>query len=392
MCKKEFRAICLPAVLGVVMAIVLFTANTVQAQILPGLFKKNSNNNPWHTLPLHLPATAKITSLYHPSESDLEAAKNVRNSLINTERTERLAQQQEAPLINIGAPDDFDVSTSQIVVETRFIDCRPPAIAPKGLLPEHGWVLLPIAQKQKPPAMLRVNDLVQAEETPIAVGAICLTEQYTPTLIRFIDTGNFGTIMKHIQEDSQSNILQTPKVTMLSGQAGTVFDITEQYCGWLNSRDEKDAEIEIVKDGIRLDILPEIAEDGSVNLKKFQATFTVMIGQDRYPLDPDNEVVLEMPKLNTRTFNLPLTIPEGKTLLVAIPQASSPREEPKIPKAQPNLLCLAVTCTVITPETIAETEQNPAAEDTTKVAQAVTDSENLRQAEEEWRQFWLSAP
>jgi hypothetical protein len=70
-----------------------------------------------------------------------------------------------------------------------------------------------------------------------------------------------------------------------------------------------------------------------------------------------DEFVLEIPKLHTSRYNLPLTIPAGKTLLAVIPLESMAQETPRgkaKERTPPDTLCLAITCYVITPEVISE--------------------------------------
>ena len=373
--RKEFRIV----FLAMGFLLILLCANTAQAQILPRLF--NNNNKP--TPPKISP---EVSQAFRPSESDLEAAKNARNSLIDPEWTENRTNSEPLGFRPEEFSFNFDNSMPQVAVETRFISCTPQMIAPKGMLPEHGWVLLPIAQKQKGPAVLRVENIVGAEGTNLAAGALSITEQYTPTLFRFIDTEEFATISRqHMMGDS---VLQAPKVTLLPGQSGRISDITEQYYAWGNSKDET-PEIEMIPEGIRLNVRAEVTEDGSVKMTEFLATMTQLVGQEQYPLDPDNEVVLSIPKIYTQKFNLPITIPAGKTLLVAVPFANRLSEEPrnKSKATMPNTLCLAVTCQVIYQEQVAENEQKKAAEESTKIAQIMSDA---NQAEREWIQFMMN--
>ena len=379
--RKEYRIIFLA--MGVLL--ILLCANTAQAQILPRLFNTNSKKTP----PTISPEVARA---FRPSEGDLEAAKNLRKSLIDTERAEKRTETQPVGIRPEEHHLHFGNSTPQVAVEVRFIECTSQTIAPKGMLPEHGWVMLPITQKQKAPAALRVNDFVQAEGTHLGTGALSVTEQYTPTLIRFIDTEDFATVCRLAQGDSRSNLMQAPKITMFSGQSGRISDVTDRYYAWLNSRNEKDADIEILRDGILLHCLVEVAEDGSVNMKELQTTITQIIGEEHYPLDPDNDIVLTIPKLQTQKFNLSATIPAGKTLLVAIPHACRLSEEmrQKSKEDKPNTLCLAVTCQVIEQDVIAENEQVKSPEEATRIAQTAFDSENMRQAEEEWRRFMMN--
>jgi len=379
--RKELRIV----FLAMGFLLILLCANTAQAQILPRLFNNNSKPTPPKISP-------EVSQAFRPSESDLEAAKNARNSLIDPEWAENRTNSEPVgiPYFKIlqEKSQNIDDSVPQVVVETRFIECTSQMIAPKGMLPEHGWVLLPIAQKQKGPAVLRVENIVGAEGTNLAAGALSVTEQYTPTLFRFIDTEEFGTVRKHLIGDRQSHYLQTPKMTIVSGQSGQMYDITDECYTWTNSKNEP-PEMEIIPDGICLNVRAEVTEDGSVKMTEFLATMTQLIGQEQYSLDPDNEIVLSIPKMYTQKFNLPITIPAGKTLLVAVPFANRLSEEPrnKSKATMPNTLCLAVTCQVISPEQVAENEQKNAAEESTRIAQILSDA---NQAEREWIQFMMN--
>ena len=391
------------------MGLVYLCASPAQAQLLSRLFGNNK--------PQSEKIAPEVLAAFRPSESDLEAARNVRDALMDAERVAQQSPAEECTLKAEGIklevimdqvlrdfpletpkraidPEvmekfmrDYPPGTPQVVIETRLIECPSQFIAPKGMLPEHGWVVLPIAHQQKAPAALRLKDLLSEENANMAAGALNVTEQYSPTLIRFFDTKDFLTPLGLCQGDSRSSVLQAPKVTLLSGQPGYVSDITSHYCGWGNSKD--DASVEALQEGFTVKVQPEVQDDGSVHLKEFQAAFARIIGQERYTLSPDDEVALEIPKLQTRQFNLPVTIPAGKTLLVALPQPFDGgwiRERPRGRRAtdSPNTLCLAMTCQVITEEMIEESTQK-----VSRVKQEMYDSENLRQAEKEWERFFL---
>lgn len=382
--NANFRhTLCLLAALGFVFPY----ADTAQAQLLPQLFGTQRKQPPEPKV------SPELVRALRPSESDMQAAKNVRDSLIDTERNDQNVDQRVKPIEYTFAmtesPEPDDV-TPQVVVETRFIECPSRAIAPKGMLAEQGWVLLPVAYKQKSPAALRVKDLTDGENANLAAGVLNVTEQFTPTLIRFIDTEEFLSAMTHCQGDSRCHVLQAPKLTLLSGQQGKIRDTTDIAYGWTNSRD--DAVVEVMTAGTIVDVQPEVLEDGSVCMKEFQATFTQMIGEDKYPLDPDNEIVLSLPRLYTRKFNLPATIPAGKTLLVALPQSPTLQEEPrqKTRSIKLDTLCLAVTCHVITSETVAESPQNTEPDESTAAQTAMTESEFKRQVDKEWERFWMN--
>jgi hypothetical protein len=219
----------------------------------------------------------------------------------------------------------------------------------------------------------------------MAAGAMNVTEQCTPTLIRFIDTKELATILGACIGDSRSHILQAPKLTTFSDQPGYLCDTTDRAYGWSNSKDH--ANIEVFQEGMTVKCHPEVLEDGSIRMKELHAGFSRIIGQERYALDPNGETVLEVPKLQTRKFNLPVTIPAGKTLLVALPQpfGGVETEAPKGKRNRVDTLCLAVTCYVLTPEMIAESKSK-----VTKAKQEMYDSENMSQAELEWKRMWMT--
>ena len=404
------RTLCLLAT----WVLVLLCASTAQAQFLQQLFNPQSRQVP----PTHK-VSPEIAQAFRPSESDLEAAKNVRNSLFDAERAaqyspvdkteispemmefwesvqhlprdlrmEKFRELVESPPQPI--PCDFD-SMPQVCIETRLIECASWAIAPKGMLAEQGWVLLPIAQEQKAPAALRVSDLMSEDNTPPAAGVMNVIEQYAPTLIRFIDTDDFALGLQSVQGDSRSNLLQAPKVTIISGQSGRINDTTTVLYAWNNSKGDDGTAIEGLRDGTTIQYRPEVLEDGSVRMKELHVTFSRTIGTQRYALDPENEVFITVPKLQTRKFNLPVTIPAGKTLLVALPQPFDGGWVTEGPKGTrihdtPDTFCLAVTCHVFPAEVIAESTQK--VEKTTSQPE-LSDSENLRQTELEWQRVWM---
>ena len=396
--KNGRLAFCLFLALGLVYLCVASS----QAQLLSRMFgnKKTSSQG----------ISPEIVQALRPSESDLEAAGNVRNALIDTERVQQSrveghTLQAEGIKLEVYVDQflrdfpleppkreidpevmerflrDYPPGTPQVAIETRFLECPSQFIAPKGMLPEQGWVVLPIAHQQKAPAALRVKDLLSEENANMAVGALNITEQYSPTLIRFIETKDFSTILQLCQGDSRSNVLQAPKITMFSGQPGQVNDTIDRYYCWSNSKDHPI--VEALQEGVSVQLQPEVLEDGSVHLKEFQAAFNRIIGQERYALSPDDEVVLAIPKLQTRQFNLPVTIPAGKTLLVALPQPFDGGWVQEAPRGsrvndRHNTLCLAITCQVIAEEMMVESTQN-----VKRIKQEMFDSENKRQVEKE---------
>jgi len=376
--KISRRTLCLPCLL-VSYVLVFLSVGTVQSQRLPRFFS--------HRKPPVQKVSPEVLQAFRPSESDLEAAKNARNALIDTERAAQYAPveihhvkrtpeiQESLESIESMTPEMREIMqekirkivespprpipngndlTPQVCMETRFIGCSSQSIAPKGMLAEQGWVLLPVAQEQKVPAALRVRDLIGEDNTNMAAGAIHITEQYFPTLIRFIDTKEFPTIEGHIMSDARNNILMPPKVTTISGQPGELSDTMNHLYTWINSKDN--AAVEELWNGWSVKFHPEVLEDGSVRMKELQAVFTMLAGEKSYTLDPEGEVVLKIPKLQTRRFNLPITIPAGKTLLAAVPCENDWREMPKGTRVddRPNTFCLAVTCHVFTSEMIAE--------------------------------------
>ena len=216
--NKVRRTLCLFGAL----ALAILCAGTVHAQFLPRLF---GNKKPPTQSISH-----EVAQAFRPSESDLEAAKNVRNALLDAERaaqqpaeehtlevegikSETFVNQvlQEFPCewpkreLATEIPEEL-LTTPQVAIETWFIECPSQMIAPKGMLAEQGWVVLPIAQHQKAHGALRIHDLLSDDNTNMAVGAMCVAEQYAPTLIRLIDTEDFAVVQKHIMSDfSKSN-------------------------------------------------------------------------------------------------------------------------------------------------------------------------------------------
>jgi len=388
-----------------VYGLVFLCAGSVLAQILPRLF--GNKIQPVPTLP------PDLVQALRPSESDLEAAIHARNALIDAERaaqyapvttithnfgitpeqpkmpeTHVLSQEQlgqfrkeffESPPRPIPCDDD---SLPQVGVVMRFIECSSQMIAPEGMLAGQGWVLLPLAQEQKAPAAIRVRDLLDADNTPMAAGAINVTEQYSPTLMRFIDTEKLSALLDVCMSDSRSHVLMPPKMTMISGQSGRIYDMSDIPFTRSNAKDN--ATVEIMQEGVTVKLHPEALEDGSVRMKELHATFARVFGKERYSLDANGETVLEVPRLHTRKFNLPVTIPAGKTLLVVLPQPFDggwTQEGPKGSRVNhnPDTLCLAVTCHVFTPETIVDSKPKFFQAKPEKI-----DSENASQAQLDW--------
>ena len=325
-----------------------------------------------------------------PSSSDIEAAENARKALIDTERVEKrkaeqaastphvvtldlsdpsLLQKPQTIVIPSAMPPEFDESTPQVVVETRLLRCEPSKIAPNGFLAEQGWRFIPPAMDQKEPVRPRLADLTLEESPHLAAGVFQCDEYYLPALFRFFDDSQFGVILSECQSDSRANVLQAPKVTMISGQPGTVFDTTESFTVSVNSVVDPDANtyMDRYDQGTLLNLLPEVQDDGSVQMKRFTFQFRSVISHETFELVPgEEEPVLVCPKIKSWIFHFPVTIPRGKTLVVAMPyenriENETPDDYFGLPpmqkrKIKGNVLCLAVSADVITEETTAETQ------------------------------------
>ena len=292
--------------------------------------------------------SSSLLAAAKPSDSDIEAAENVRKALTDTERVAQRKEKEAKEVTDVflelnkiydsfdlnahqkpqedeqtnAVPPEFDESTPQVVVETRLLFGVPSIIAPEGFTAEQGWRLFPSAQDQKEPVRQRLADLTPEDSPPLAAGVFYCIEHHTPGLFRFLDDSQFSVILGECQSNSRNNLLQAPKVTMFSGQPGTINNMSEQFFGGSNSviNSEANAYSDRISQGLFLDMLPIVLDDDSVQMERFTLQFRGVIDQKIFAFVHGEELpAVVFPKIESRIFHLPVTIPKGKTLLVVIP-------------------------------------------------------------------------
>ena len=362
--------------------ILILFSQTVQVQwLLRQLIGEHVQHGKVETSPTLL-AAAK------PSDSDIEAAENVRKALTDTERVAQRKEKEATTVLELdeiydsfdlnahqkpqedeqtnAVPPEFDESTPQVIVETRLLSVVPSTIAPEGFTAEQGWRLFPSAQDQKKPVRKLLADVMPENSPPLAAGVFYCIEHHTPGLFRFLDDSQFSVLLAECQSNSRSNVLQAPKVTMFSGQPGTIKDSTEQIFGGSNSviNSEANAYVNRTSEGLFLDLLPIVLDDGSVQMERFTLQFRGVIDQKIFAFVYGEELpAVVFPKIESRIFHLPVTIPKGKTLLVVIPLEIRTEEDDSsdyfgLPPLQREIKEKSVFCLAVTTHVIMDTSNN----------------------------------
>lgn len=289
---------------------------------------------------------------------------------------------------------------TQITVECRILTGAPHLFAPQGFTPENGWMFVPKPDKSSDSPLLRCNDWL--ENRPPTVGSVKISETHTSTLFRFVDESNAQALLSHLQGDPRANLLQAPKITMFNGQFGTIVDISQTPYR-ASFFDQGKPETEILNEGMQITLSPKLRSDDAVHLQYCSILFRKMEKMEKFSLIPteeeSEEKMLQIPKSTTICVEIPVTIPKGKSLLLAIPgfmvEAERPQPESGLKTLQRDALALLglkplkdppsqrekqIVCVMITPRKI---EPEPVA------GKLQYTSSNLREVQEEWERFWL---
>lgn len=292
--------------------------------------------------------------------------------------------------------------TAQITVECRIMTGFPEKFAPQGFTPENGWRFVPKPNKSRytwqisEPGKPQIAD-TQLENTSQTIGAELLTKIHTPTLFRFVDDSKARELFDHCQFDSRTNILQAPKLTLFDGQYGCLRDSSERPFVTGIAENGTDPIIEVFKEGIEISLSPELQSDGSIRLKCCNISVQKIEKIEMFPLVPgkEDEKNVQIPQTITHSVDMPITIPKGKSLLVAIPgtlcEVKGRQEEGFVRSLSRNALALVglkpskepptqrektMLCVMITPKKIEiEPEASP-------------EKSNQRKIEDEWKQIW----
>lgn len=289
----------------------------------------------------------------------------------------------------------------QITIECRFLTVAPESIAPKGFTQENGWQFVAKPDKNSD-SPLRCNDWL--ESRPQTIGSVQISETYTPTLYRFIDEIEIPALYEHCFNDVDSNLLQAPKITMFNEQMGSIVDVSERSY-FIGITNEGNPEFQLLGEGIQLTLSPKLLDDDSIQLQRCSFSLKKVEKVENFPLipgeDESGEKTLQIPKITTFCVEMPITVPKGQSVLLAVPGTVTEVEKPlqesdmktlyrgvlahfglrPLKEAAPQRKKL-MNYVIITPRVV-ETEP----QETPQRIQYT--SPNLREVQKEWEELWL---
>lgn len=303
-----------------------------------------------------------------PTEAESVAIKRLREKSLIQSRNDGIIRQD--PVIFQRNPNDSQLQPlpaeaapippggdEQIGVEIRFIAMKEPfaqsLIAEKSLT----WTGLPILDFETQPISVQVPIAQQdgsvqyatqmvrkpvAKSQPVRPGFhATVSETAMPLQVRYMEQTTARKLLDLVQGTPNANVLQSPKVTIFSGQMATVADSSQHPYVSSVIPVEQDGEtayqpvIYILDEGLNMTVQGTLLQDRSCRLDGLNVTQTKVTKVDTYRLvdgDPDqfekvtakdkqkSGVTIQCPMTARFEANLPsIVIPEGMSLLVAMP-------------------------------------------------------------------------
>ena len=321
----------------------------------------------------------------------------------------------------------------QITAEFRMLTGTPEIFAPTGFTPENGWQFMP----QNTPRYHEGSSGLEHSET---VEAASISVTNSAMSFRFIDQKNTTELMDHFQGNPRCNVFQAPKITVFNEQPCTISDITQSpFTTSVNpvavdSKVYYQPVVTMLEEGMRLTFCAKIQEDGSIFMKQCHFQLSKITNRTEtvtFPVENGETVTLQTPSINSDCINMSITIPPGKSLLVAIPGIKRLVEKTeskgifgKTTAREKQMVCLMITPQIIDEESTRMEEVGPnlyrtkkgellESYDTGEVVKGQLDdgtvleanligfrpvqekktdqykSEDLRQVADEWERFWL---
>lgn len=187
-------------------------------------------------------------------------------------------------------------NTPQISLEVRFASVPSSSWQKLGLKPT---AIVP-PQAEEAPVTLDRAEIEPGKQAIQLVSAIAVTESRPPVSYQIMPPEQTTQLMKVAQGDRRSNILQSPKVTVFSGQTAQVHSTTKRPFVVENNHvsDEGVFGIDIntveIEDGAILIARADICEDGSIDLAlmfdaiQISGVSTSQVGQSTVQV-PENQ-------------------------------------------------------------------------------------------------------
>ena len=251
---------------------------------------------------------------FAPTEAEAKAIAQLRKKT-------RISQ-QESPDENVPATES---PSAQITVGVRFL--KSPYAKLITTHPAMNWsVLLPPAPLQVDAEEISPQQVIlPTETTPGRVWSGEYTE--SPLYVRFLEEANVEKFI-HPFFQRQSNVMEAPKIALLSGRRGSIDDTTltpfvEGISPFeVNTDAAYEPIIRFVKQGQQLVTQGTVLQDGSCRLDMCQIAFSTLDKVELAPLIESNDqtIQFQVPTLHTFYINVPeIVIPKDMSLLVACP-------------------------------------------------------------------------
>lgn len=190
------------------------------------------------------------------------------------------------------------------------------------------------------------------EQPPVARGAgtfsraATVVESHLPALLGIIDDSAVQEFLNAAQDDSRSNVMQAPKVTLFNGQHARIEDSVQRpYVVGVKPTESGgyEPQIRVFTEGTSIRLRPEVQRDGQVQLDLALSLSDIRDVQTAtFPLGPGKEPVsVQVPEVATTRIETSAELRVGQTLAISIPAAAKSSKSPSSKKRQP--LCVLVT-------------------------------------------------
>ena len=231
-----------------------------------------------------------------------------------------------------------ELKGEQICMEIHFLSIKEPfgktILADKALdwtgLPVPGTPLIPGNPGKTAEPFLKDMSLIPNQSDPKPGLCSLTTFAPSPLHVRFMGKNNTNRFINILQNDSRTNILQAPKMTLVSGEPWDIHDTCTQ--AFVTSvipveSDEGDKVyqpiIQLFNTGTNVKGKATLLEDHSCRLDSCVAEFTSITGVETVQLQEEEKkggVCVQVPTVRSYGISIPeIVIPEGMSLLVAVP-------------------------------------------------------------------------
>ena len=252
-----------------------------------------------------------------PTWEELEATAQLRQRMGESDHSEKAEK----------AIEDYG---NQIAMEFRFLSIPEPFA--NAIITNYGpyWSGLPFSNRLTSQSdSTPIPDQLLPNRMEPAPGFCSLTT--TPPLslfVRLLSSQNKDRLMGIVQSNSRANVLQSPKITFISGKSTQINDVTTRH--FVTNLipvvgDFAVAYQPIIQqfhEGPTLKCRATLLEDRSCRIDECVVEVAGILDVETVPVYNDMALV-QVPKVQAYCFAIPeIVIPEGMSLLVAVPGLS----------------------------------------------------------------------